>query len=870
MTMKKTLFLIMLLAIACINSLYSQMVLPIAFDSSNIANYDELVNECIEPLDKSLISSGILGEKGFLFVDLDRFNGQTDSVITTPQWWQLYRQLHFASLSQTSMSSPDSIKTMSDQLLRQEIIPIALMNLNYNQIKPYALDNNLLVLSNGKLYDVLNRNESPYNNKHMFAAAVLKKRICHGLVTFRLDERFFINNVSSSIASLEIDFDDGQGYRSFSQNGFSNNDITISYQDPGEKTLTVRIVFSDQTILRSKTSFTIATTSNVIPDDSISITSYTRYLGDMATGVAYILYGCGNHGKLRKPFIVCDGFDPSNSRHFPELYEMLDGKDENGQSLKFIDKARAEGFDIIILDYDDGTDYIQRNAMVMVSLINYVNAQLRNNESNSQLVVIGPSMGGLIIRYALSYMEQNGMNHNTRLYVSFDSPHLGANIPIGDQYFVKYSTTLPFQDESNLEALNSPAARQMLIYHHESSRIHTDLYGSYLYVYPDRLRDELSYDPYFSFPTQCRKIAIANGSGEGITCLEPGVHMLSFNLFVISADVYAIGRDDKMVFKYWYKDGLFTSTTCYVTVYGTKLYDGAPGGTWELNKKIAEKNIFIKKKADPVCFIPVISSLALNTNDVNYRVRSIPGYPYPSSNITPFDAIYAPVNNQDHVTVTNENIGWIMNEIGAFDLYLQKQTVNKATDFEARNSITTGRNVVSYIPEGDFIVQNGSDEVLLRSQDIIQLKDGTHLRPWGTGTVRVCVSNFLCESLFVLPQNPSRGNTDGGEIETEHQTYTEIHESIASTSSEKLPRSYPNPCSDYTIIEYELEKNAKVEIDVYNLMGVKMFTVEDRQNMGAGRYTTTVNTSSLPTGMYIGIVRANGETNGVLKMQVMK
>ena len=63
MTMKKTLFLIMLLAIACINGLYSQMVLPIAFDSSNIANYDELVNECIEPLDKSLISSGILGEK---------------------------------------------------------------------------------------------------------------------------------------------------------------------------------------------------------------------------------------------------------------------------------------------------------------------------------------------------------------------------------------------------------------------------------------------------------------------------------------------------------------------------------------------------------------------------------------------------------------------------------------------------------------------------------------------------------------------------------------------------------------------------------------------------------------------------------------
>lgn len=859
--MKKTVLLAFII-IACMGSLYSQMVLPITINSNN-PNYDELIAECIEPLDKNLITSGLLGERGFLFTDMEMFNGQTDSLISMPQWWQLYRQLYYASVSQRTIISPDSLKIVSNELLRREIIPIALMNLNYNQIKPYALDSNLLVLSNGKLYDVPNRNESPYNNKHMFAAAVLKKRICHGLVTFRLDERFFINNVSSNIASLEIDFDDGRGFRSFLQNGFSNNDVTINYIEPGEKTLTVRIVFSDQTVFRSKASFTIATTSNVVPDDSISITGYTSYLGDTATGMAYILYGCENHGKLRKPFIVCDGFDPNNKHRFPELYEMLDGKDEQGQSLHFIDKARAEGFDIIILDYDDGTDYIQRNAMVMVSLVNTVNDSLRNNESDSQLVVVGPSMGGLITRYALSYMEQNGMNHNTRLYVSFDSPHLGANIPLGDQFFIEFIASImeyiPFVEFDILNILDCPAARQMLIYHHDSSNQS---------VGHDPLRDVLLSDPYFSFPTQCRKIAIANGSREGITCLEPGVHMLSFDAIFLGADVYAIGRNDNMVFESWtWPDDVGYSKT----IYGAKLYDGAPGGQRGVNEEIEDKGYsLITMISDPVCFIPVISSLALNTNDVNYRVRSIPGYPYPSSNITPFDAIYAPVNNQDHVTVTNENIGWIMNEIGAFDLYLQNQTVNKATDFEARNSITTGRNVVSYIPEGDFIVQNGSGEALLRSEGIIQLKDGTHLRPWGTGTVRVCISKFLCESLFVLPQNPSRGNIDGEEIETEHQTYTEIHESIAPTSSKKLPRSYPNPCSDYTTIEYELEKSAKVEIDVYNLMGVKMFTVEDRQNMGAGRYTTTVNTSSLPTGMYIGIVKANGETNGVLKMQVMK
>jgi hypothetical protein len=844
--MKKVILLFAFIVIACLDNLYSQMVLPITINSDN-PNYDELVSECIEPLDKSLITSGILGERGFLFTEMD---GGIDSILTMPQWRQLYRQLFLGSVSHTSIISPDSIRMMSSRLLRQDIVPIAMMNLDYNQIKPYALDSNLLVLSNGKLYDALNRNETPYIDKHIFAATVLKERIYPGLVTFRLDERFFINNVSRSITSLEIDFDDGRGFRSFSQNGFPNEDITINYQEPGVKTLTVRVCFSQQTIMQSRSKFTVVNMKKRTPDATFTVDGYMPYNDTVGAGTAYILYGCNNK-QLRKPIIVSDGFDPKGTNNFDSICGILD--EEN-----FLDKALSEGFDFVILDYNKGADYIQRNAMVMVSLINRVNDILAG-KSNSQLVVLGPSMGGLITRYALSYMEQNEIPHNTRLYVSFDSPHFGANIPLGDQYFIKYASGIPFVDDSILNFLDSPAARQMLIYHHESSNP---------YANHDPLRDVLLSDPYFSFPTQCRKIAIANGSGLGTICLEPGAYMLSFNAFLFGADVWAIGGTDEIVFDRW--PCLFN---CTKTISGAKLYDGAPGGQRDVNNEIKKEAPFFfwpLEPIDPVCFIPVISSLALNTNDVNCRVREIPGYPYPSSNVTPFDAIYAPVNNEKHVKVTSDNIAWIMNEIGAFDLYLQNQTVNKATDFEARNSITTGRNVVSYIPEGDFIVQNGSDEVLLRSQDIIQLKDGTHLRPWGTGTVRVCISNFLCESLFVLPQNPSRGNIDGEEIETEHQTYTEIHESIAPTSSKKLPRSYPNPCSDYTTIEYELEKSAKVEIDVYNLMGVKMFTVEDRQNMGAGRYTTTVNTSSLPTGMYIGIVKANGETNGVLKMQVMK
>ena len=73
-------------------------------------------------------------------------------------------------------------------------------------------------------------------------------------------------------------------------------------------------------------------------------------------------------------------------------------------------------------------------------------------------------MGGQISRYALAYMEANNIEHNTRLWVSIDSPHLGANIPIGLQTLVRQvmSDNALAQDFVN-NHLGSAAAKQQLI-----------------------------------------------------------------------------------------------------------------------------------------------------------------------------------------------------------------------------------------------------------------------------------------------------------------------------------------------------------------------------------------------------------------------
>lgn len=865
--MNKHTYLILLLAI-CIPLLAESQITPnIVVEKIGTGEpYSEQMEECLEPLDKSLVTTNLLIDKAILFTPMDSYNGLTDSIISLTQWKQIFQQLHLASITPNRTLLLDSLNAQADRFLKQRVVPIGVFNIDYNQIKPYALDSNLIVLSNGKMYDAIGRNESPYEKKHVFAAVALDEKSYHGQVTFRIDDAFLFSNISEDVSSIEIDFGDGQGYRRFVPNQFPCN-VTVDYRQAGTKNISVRMMFSDQTIMISKSCFEVVTVNNVEPDNVVPINGYVPYLNISGTGTAYIMYGCGNNGKLRKPIIVSDGFDPNNKNDFYALYEMLN--EEN-----FIESARAEGYDFVILDYDNGDDYIQRNAFVMVSLINYVNDQLAENGSASQLVIIGPSMGGLISRYALSFMEQNGLNHNTQLYVSFDSPHLGANIPLGDQFWI-YFFAVVGEKQDAIEAkamLDSPAAEQMLVYHYASDNTNRCHF----------LRNEFLMDPCFGWPVQCRKIAIANGSGEGVTYFNPGTQMIEYNFLLgglVKGNTWAVPSlygDRQMIFEgsivkldWTFYEGL------KVYAQGTWAFDGAPGGGRDVNLELANGDTQghgdITTNYPDVCFIPLISSMCLhNTTNVNYNVHDIPGYPYPSSNITPFDAIYAPVDNQDHVTVTEENIAWIMNEIGAFDMYLQNQTVNKATDFEARNTITTGRNVVTYIPEGEFVVKNESGEVLLQSEGFIRLKDGTYLRPSRTGTVRLCATQFLCPSWITHTEDSPVRNNDDVEKEIEEPITSEAQEWIPEMQTEKLPRNHPNPCRDFTTVEYELKNTAKVEIDVFNFMGVKLMTEKDNQAMGAGRYSTTIKTSSLPVGVYIGVVRANGEINGVFKMQVVR
>ena len=399
-------------------------------------------------------------------------------------------------------------------------------------------------------------------------------------------------------------------------------------------------------------------------------------------------------GVLDKPIIILDGFDPGDSRDINGLYNSFSFGGEN-----LADIVRDEGFDIVILNapvyttdgktIDGGADYIQRNAMVLIELINEMNAEKVGDE---ELVILGPSMGGLIARYGLSYMEQNSLDPETRLYISFDSPHKGANIPIGLQYLINYLAD-EFSDPQAQalvnSVLNSPAAKEML-YDHLLGHL---LAGSATQQDPTKLmpfgapdfRDAFQNElDALGFPENVRNVAMINGAGDGTMIGMPGIQVIDTNLDItagVTADVsinftpaanQTINVTTFNTFLAGFPIGTFEADAQSGAIAGI---DAAPGGFSNISNALGGgagnpviQDFVDALEQDEFSFIPTISALALETEDDWYAI--------PDLGDSPFDNVHIPSTNEAHVQPTAQNIQFALSEILQIPLTVEENTAD--------------------------------------------------------------------------------------------------------------------------------------------------------------------------------------------------
>ncbi|RFC53640.1 T9SS type A sorting domain-containing protein [Brumimicrobium aurantiacum] len=254
-----------------------------------------------------------------------------------------------------------------------------------------------------------------------------------------------------------------------------------------------------------------------------------------------VLWGCDGPEILDKPYIIVSGWGPytdkgiiNDNQGWPSsIQEVHDSYNQEG----FIQNLVDAGFDVIIVKFTPPNQSVLNNSILLERLINMVNDEKVSNGSFKENIISGYSAGAMCVRLTLQRMEKEHLNgsdehHHSKLFVSFDGEHGGANVPLGLQHSVSHledyqhiGNTGWIQEYYKIYALhyilNAPLSKELLKYFHAetgTSSIQTMGQGphpkrtAYLQYHDWNNHSKNTHNP--GYPAFTRNISISNGTSQ--------------------------------------------------------------------------------------------------------------------------------------------------------------------------------------------------------------------------------------------------------------------------------------------------------------------------------------------------------------------
>lgn len=496
----------------------------------NVAQENEMrksLDFMFEHLDRNSVPTGLLRDYAVEYEDLDLFTGEVplkdNNIGTLIRFGNLLKTISSSAVKEDPIKRFETyIRKMKGQNKSDEL-NIGIMLFEYARIKSNALTDGLIRYENGKVYNT-SKAESPYQLEYAFSGCCLQTSVQQSKVTFTIPSYLLLSNCD--IRNVEIDYGTGftiiQPDKSLSatlKSGINKVNIRVTLRNGKQLNAHTIVLVEDVQPLQQTRAGIILNNDSLVCHYS-TVISGESYRGISTSAEIFISYAPGR-SSLRKPLLIVEGFDPRIDEKTPKGSWNFNRINKD-QSI--IDLNRDYGYDIVYVDWVKSQEYIQANSYTLKTVIEWVNNRKALAGSTETNVIIAHSMGGLIARYALKTMENQGIKHQVSTYVSYDAPHLGAHIPLGVLY--AFHGIMKFIDEHGvIDALltsftpaeeyielgksmaYSTAAQQMLVHF-------VDPAGNYNNQEHDTWQKELKSlgYPKGDLGTSFQMLAVSNGS----------------------------------------------------------------------------------------------------------------------------------------------------------------------------------------------------------------------------------------------------------------------------------------------------------------------------------------------------------------------
>lgn len=623
----------------------------------------------------------------------------------------LYQQFYNSSIQSTqNLQSYEEFQKNLEADFKTKSIPVPMLFLKAGMIKESAFNEGAIQFDSSNYRWLVNRPNDAFKLQEVFIAAPYVPVVFDPSITLRFSDEFIVNTSGSTIKRIRIKFRNEQ-FTEVQMNAPMNFVLL-----PGENLLCIEVSFMDGQIRESKTLIAFETRDLNFGISNKHALNNPFHFGDEFGNIyanperetelqeplgAFIDYMPGlNNGVqntcIKKPLVIVEGIDFGYKDHWTGCYggkcgntgliDLMNGYILNPyesklknriepwaaieKAPKFISELRNRGYDVFYIDFHNGADYMENNAQLVLKFIQLLNERKCSDE---ELVLIGTSMGGVVAKYALSYMEKHNMPHCVRTFLSFDAPHQGANIPYGLQTFMKYfSGKLPTMKESFRRRLDRAASRQLLSMHILSefkTKQHKD-------------RNEFleKQNLFGNYPKLSRNIALTNGSvdasfqnfnpGDLLLTLNPISAQIDNNPINFSAYVFAMSR--KFQQNTWTKPvniafySLLPLNNKYFIPLDQEIGEDHMPGSLRYDLRDFKKIygvINIVNNHSATCFIPTTSALDV-TSKVGQKIDDYVDRYVPNPSVYPFHTFYGVENtNQEHMQLTDGNIQWVIDEL---------------------------------------------------------------------------------------------------------------------------------------------------------------------------------------------------------------